>query len=123
MFKTRTKCLLRKHSSKAFLHLNYSICSRQCTIAFEDSVIDLDFRYKMSSSKQTDLLRDFAAGVYLSEAQNPIPPPLHTVYVYTVYLFTQERGGGRIEPERRSDGQQFTKLYRHTNLTDCISSL
>jgi hypothetical protein len=28
---------------------------------------------------------DFAAGVYLSEAQNP---PLHTVYVYTAHLFT-----------------------------------
>jgi hypothetical protein len=28
------------------------------------------------------------------------PPPLHTVYVNTVYLFTQGRGGGgRVEPE------------------------
>ncbi len=35
----------------------------------------------MSSSKKIDLLTDFAAGVYLSEAQNLIPPPpLHTVY-------------------------------------------
>ncbi len=48
---------------------------------------------KMSSSKKIDLWKDFAAGVYLSEAQEPLPPPLHTVYVYTVYLFTQ--GGGR----------------------------
>ncbi len=30
---------------------------------------------------KNDLWRDFAAGVYLYEAQNPIPPfPLHTVY-------------------------------------------
>jgi hypothetical protein len=33
------------------------------------------------------------ADVYLSEAQNPIPP-LYTVYVYTVYLFAQGRGEG-----------------------------
>ncbi len=64
----------------------------------------------MSSAKKIDLLRDFAAGVYLSEAQKPIPhnpPPLHTVYVYTIYLFTQWRGGGG-KPERKGEGQQFT---------------
>jgi hypothetical protein len=32
---------------------------------------------------------DFAAGVYLYEAQNPIP-----LSTYTVYLFTQ--GGGEL---------------------------
>jgi hypothetical protein len=41
----------------------------------------------------------------------PPPPPLHTVYVYTVHLFTQGRGG-RVEPERRLEGQQFTNLDR-----------
>ncbi len=47
------------------------------------------------------------------QAHNPIPPPLllDTVYVYTVYLFTQEGGGG-VEPERRLEGQQFTNLGR-----------
>ncbi len=30
----------------------------------------------MSSSENIDLQRDFAAGVYMSEAQNSIPPPL-----------------------------------------------
>jgi hypothetical protein len=39
------------------------------------------------------------------------PPPLHTVYVYTVYIFTQG-GGERVETERRREGQQFTKLGR-----------
>ncbi len=52
---------------------------------------------KMSSSEKIDL---YAAGVYLSEAQNSIPPPpLHTVYVHTVYFFTQETregGGGEL---------------------------
>jgi len=44
------------------------------------------------SSNKIDLNRDFAAVVHLA-AQNPIPPPpLHTVYVYTVYLIIQGRG-------------------------------
>jgi hypothetical protein len=48
--------------------------------------------------------------------RTPYPPPVHTVKVYTVYFFAQERGGGRTEPERRREGQQFTKLgqkYQH----------
>ncbi len=39
-------------------------------------------------------------------------PPLHNVYVYTVYIFTQG-GGERVEPDRRGEGQQFTKLGRN----------
>ncbi len=73
----------------------------------------------MSSSKNIFRLRDFAERVYLSEAQNTIYPPpsylLHTVCVYTVYLFTREGGewgGERVEPERRGEGQKFTKLGR-----------
>ncbi len=48
---------------------------------------------------------DFAAGIYLYEAQTPIPPtPLHcSVYLYTVYLHShREEGGGRDEPELNS---------------------
>jgi hypothetical protein len=38
---------------------------------------------------------------------------LHCIRVYTVYLFTQGRWGrGRVEPESRLEGQQFTKLGR-----------
>jgi hypothetical protein len=46
------------------------------------------------------------------------PPPLHTVYVYTWYSILihagkgRDEGGGRVEPERRLEGQQFTKLGR-----------
>ncbi len=68
----------------------------------------------MSSSKNIYLLRDFVAGVHLSEthAEPGTLPPTHTVHVYTVYLFTQEWGRERVEPERRLEGQQFTKLGR-----------
>jgi hypothetical protein len=65
----------------------------------------------MSSSENiTCKKRDFAAGVFLSEAQNPISPPLHTIRVNTSTL--GRWGGGRFEPERRGEGQQFTKLGR-----------
>ncbi len=37
---------------------------------------------------------DFAAGVNLSEAQNPIPLPLHTVYV--LYTYSHREGGGEL---------------------------
>jgi hypothetical protein len=32
--------------------------------------------------------------------------------LYTIYLFAQGRGGGAIDPDRRLEGQQFTKLDR-----------
>jgi hypothetical protein len=44
------------------------------------------------------------------EAQNPIPPPFHSIQ----YTYSHRGGGGgwRIEPERRLLGQQLTKLGR-----------
>ncbi len=48
----------------------------------------------MTSSKKIYMSRDFATGVYLSEARNPIPPPFTLCIVYAVYIFTQGRGGG-----------------------------
>jgi hypothetical protein len=56
------------------------------------------------------LVRGLCGRCYLSEAQNPIytPPRLHTVPVF-VYTGIQGRRGGRVEPERRLERQQFTK--------------
>jgi hypothetical protein len=48
-------------------------------------------------------VRDFAAGVYLSEAPSPpmtLSPPLHNVYVYTVYLYLYTQGGGELTREK-----------------------
>jgi hypothetical protein len=53
---------------------------------------------------------DFAADFYLSESQNPIPSPI-THWLYILHFDTGKRGGGgRVEPERRLGGQQFTRL-------------
>ncbi len=53
----------------------------------------------MSLSKKIELLRDFATGVYLSEAQNPISP-LHIVKcVYCILIHTGGGGGGLNQGE------------------------
>jgi hypothetical protein len=57
-----------------------------------------------------DLYRDFAACVYLSEAQNPIPPPpQHTLYKCTQYTYSHREGGGRRRGEltREKDGSKI----------------
>ncbi len=60
-----------------------------------------------------------AAGVYLSEAPDPLPPPpSYTLYEYIgtvpLYLFTQEGEGG--EPVRRLRGALVNnrgRKYQH----------
>ncbi len=79
----------------------------------------------MSSSKKIDLSRDFPAGVYLSEAHNPIPPPpLHTVCIHTGMGVG---GGGELNQRKGGDGQEgeyrLQSWLENTNMTDCISSL
>ncbi len=66
----------------------------------------------------------FAAGVYLSEAQNHItPPPLtHCRRVYGV-LIHRGREEGRVEPERRGEGNRGAYRYqswvKNTSMTEC----
>jgi hypothetical protein len=55
--------------------------------------------------------------------RTPYPPPLHTVCVNTVHLFTLGGGGGELISEK-VEGQQLTKSWvENTNMTDCFSSL
>ncbi len=53
-----------------------------------------------------------SASVYLSEAQNFIhtPLPLHSIRAYSTLIHKEKGGEGRVEKERRLDGQQFTKI-------------
>jgi len=48
----------------------------------------------MSSSKKLTCKGDFAAGVYLSEAQNPIPPLTYCIRVYSILIHTGKGGRG-----------------------------
>ncbi len=53
------------------------------------------------------------------------PPRLHTIYVYTVHLFTQERAGwgGELNQREGSRGNKVTMVGRIYQHTDCISAL
>ncbi len=71
----------------------------------------------MSLSKKSDLEGDFAAVIFLSEAQ----PPVYTYIPIHVLMHTGK--GGSVEPVRRGEGQQgrvqITKLgwkYQHDKM-------
>jgi hypothetical protein len=51
----------------------------------------------------------FAAGVYLSEAQNLIPSPTHCIRVYSILTCIHTGKGGRVEPEKRLAGATVHK--------------
>jgi hypothetical protein len=80
-----------------------------------DSIIRRNIRLIESNAKCRYLKKMTCKGTlrlvfYLTVAPSPpmTPyPPLYTVYVYTVHLFTQGRGGRRGEsyPERKLEGQ------------------
>jgi hypothetical protein len=68
----------------------------------------------MSSPKNIDPLRYFAACVYLPEAQNTIPP--YTLYMCIRHICSHRQGEGGVElnqRERKGEGQQFTKLDKN----------
>ncbi len=77
----------------------------------------------MWSSKKN--VKETLRKVFICLCAEPHIPPLHCTYTVRLYnLITLGKGeGGRVEPERRLKGQQFTKVIRNTNMTDCISSL
>ncbi len=57
------------------------------------SVLQKDRRqYKISSSKKVPVKGLCGRCLFVWDAEPHIPYPLHTVYVYTVYLFTQGKG-------------------------------
>jgi hypothetical protein len=61
------------------------------------------------------LQRDFAAPTPLRTPYSPLLSSLHTVYVYTIYLFTQGRGGGELTREkvRGAIVHKASRKYQH----------
>jgi hypothetical protein len=65
----------------------------------------------MSSYKKIDLEREFAAGGYLSEAQNPIPNTLYTLNACTVYRYSFTQGRGEGGELNQREGESFTGQF------------
>jgi hypothetical protein len=83
---------------------------------------------KMSSSKKLTCKGTFwQVFICLRPCMPYTPPPLtHCKSVYSTYTYSDRkgRGGGRVEPEKRLEGQQFTKLGReHQHDWLCLQSI
>jgi hypothetical protein len=80
----------------------------------------------MSSSKNVDLWREFAAGVYRLRHRTPHPPPPYTpytcIFLYSILIHTG-RGGGDLNHREGEMGNSSQMWVENTNLTDCISIL
>jgi hypothetical protein len=61
----------------------------------------------------------------MSEAQNPIPPPLYTLYTYSIYSILIHTGKGRVELNQREGERGNRGEYRsrswveNTKVTEC----
>ncbi len=84
----------------------------------------------MSSHKKNYLKGDYAAGVYLSEAPNPVPLSPNTLLTCIQYTYSH-RGEGELkkrEGERDNGGEYRSQSWvENTNMTErkksAISSL
>ncbi len=70
--------------------------------------------YESGQIQSVNLLQNMVSNRTLNTSH-----PLQT----TNWTLKQGKGGGVVEPKRRLEGKQFTKLGRNTNMTDCFSSL
>jgi hypothetical protein len=69
---------------------------------------------------------DFAAGVYLSEAQNPIPPPpSYTLYLCIQYTFSHREGGSGGELNQREGvrGNRSQSWVENTIMKNDLQSI
>ncbi len=74
----------------------------------------------MLSCKKIDPERDFEAGVYLSEAQNPIIPSPYTLYTCIQNTFSlRDRGSvGEFNHREGGRGNSSHSWVEDTNMTD-----
>ncbi len=76
----------------------------------------------MSPSKKGTLRQVFIC----LRLRTPFPPPLtHCLRVNSILIHTGKKGGGRVEPERRVEGQQgrSQSWVENTNKTECSQEI
>ncbi len=68
-------------------------------------------------------IKDFAAGVYLSDAQNPIAP--YTLYTCILYTNSHRKGvrGGELKQREGVRDNSSQSWVENTSMTECISCL
>ncbi len=87
-----------------------------CTSMFFLMLLLIECKDKCSNLKKSDLQRDFEEGVlsFWGPPITPYPPPPPT-HVYTVYLFTQGRGGGELTRDKVTGAivHKAVREYQH----------